>query len=94
MKLMFLKVLMLIRLKLLRSIIFVTITSFRQRVEVQPTISNSCHDVSILSFNINSITISNLHDVNFGCIIFGISINEAIYINIKKFCFEKKTGSF
>ena len=35
-------------------------------------VCNSCHDVSILSFDINNISIANINIVNYPYIIFGI----------------------
>ena len=49
----------------------------------QSSVCNSCHDVlmvciDIMCIAINSITILNIHGVDYYCIIFGISKREAI----------------
>ena len=44
----------------------------------QPTVCNSCHNISMLSFDINNFGVLNIHGVNYHCIILGNSKTEAI----------------
>ena len=44
----------------------------------QSDICNGCHDLLIIFVNLSNITILNIHDANYCCIISGISKNEAI----------------
>ena len=46
----------------------------------QSTVCSDCQDVVMTSIDINSIAIVNIHDVDYHCIIFGISKNKVMYI--------------
>ena len=48
----------------------------------QPAVSGGCHDVLKMSIDTNSIAILNIHNVDYWCIINGISISEAIKMSI------------
>ena len=48
----------------------------------QPNACNACHDILMLSMNLNDITILNVHSANYCCIIYRISKSEAI--NLKQ----------
>ena len=69
---------MLIRQAHQTSVLVATIGTFQRK-----HLSFSCHDVlvvciDIMCIAINSITILNIHGVDYYCIIFGISKREAI----------------
>ena len=67
---MLLKVLMLTRQIHLKSMLLVPIGIFSYKgSRCQPTVSNGCHDVSMLIFDINCITILKIHGVDCRCII-------------------------
>ena len=42
------------------------------------SVCNGCHDILMMSMNLNDIAISNIHGVNYRCIINGISKSEAV----------------
>ena len=44
----------------------------------QPAVCNECHDVLMMLINNDSISILNVHGVDYRCIIAGISNSEAI----------------
>ena len=44
----------------------------------QPAVRNGCHDVLMMSLNINRITILNIYGLYYRCIINGISKSEAM----------------
>ena len=46
----------------------------------------------MLSFDLNNITILNIHGADYNCIIFGMSKDEAIYI-LTNFGLSEKSGS-
>ena len=53
-----------------------------KRYRFESFFCNSCYDVLIMSINIDSIAILNIHDVDYRCIIVRISKSEAInFIN-------------
>ena len=43
-------------------------------------VANGCHDMLIMSMNLNYTTVLNFHGVDYCCIIDGISKGEAINI--------------
>ena len=47
-------------------------------LKFQPNVCNECHDVLMLSINLNNITISDIRIVNYCCIINGISKSDAV----------------
>ena len=51
---------------------------FNHRLKFQDSIFNSCHDLTMLSVNINHIAIITVKDVNYYIIIHNISKSEAI----------------
>ena len=53
-----------------------------KRYRFESFFCNSCYDVLMMSINIDSIGILNIHDVDYRCIIVRISKGEAInFIN-------------
>ena len=53
-----------------------------KRYRFESFFCNSCYDVLMMSINIDSIGILNIHDVDYRCIIVRISKREAInFIN-------------
>ena len=46
----------------------------------QTTVCKSCHKVLMMSIGINNIVILDIYSVDYWCIIFGVSRNQAIYI--------------
>ena len=48
-----------------------------KRFRFQPVVYNGCHDVLMMSMEINNIVILNIHGIDYLCIICGISKNEA-----------------
>ena len=53
-----------------------------KRYRFESFFCNSCYDVLMMSINIDSIVILNIHDVDYRCIIVRISKREAInFIN-------------
>ena len=62
-------------------------------MKFQPSDCNDCHDVLIMSININSTAILNIDVVDYRCIIRGITKNEAINI-LRNYDLSKKSGSF
>ena len=76
---MLLKVLTLIRQVHQRSVLFVTICIFLDKgFKSQSSSCNSCHNVLIMSIDINDTVILNLLSVDFSCSFVGISKSEAI----------------
>ena len=76
---MFLKVLMLIGSQRLKNVLFVTVDMFLdKRVKFQSSVHNGIHNILMMSIDINSILISNIHYGDNCCIIAGISKREAI----------------
>ena len=76
---MLLKVLTLIRQVHQRSVLFVTICIFLDKgFKFQSSSCNSCHNVLIMSIDINDTVILNLLSVDFSCSFVGISKSEAI----------------
>ena len=73
-ELMFLKLLLLIR-------------QLDKGTGFQSSVCNGCQGVLMMSTDINSIIISNIHGVNYPCIIFGIRKKDAIN-SFAKFLFE------
>ena len=49
-----------------------------KRVRFQPAAWNGCHDVLMMSIDFNSITILNIHDFDYRCIIDVITKSEAM----------------
>ena len=72
----------------LKNVLFVTTSIFRQNffflIKFQSSVSNGWHDVLMMSIDINSIVILDIHFVDYCNIIVG---SEAIDL-IKKFWFE------
>ena len=80
-ELLFLKVLMLIRPLFLRSVLFCHYWYFLDKgFRFQPTVCNGCHDVPMLSFDVNDISILSICGLDYCCIIFGIRKNQTAYI--------------
>ena len=48
----------------------------------QPNVCNRCHDLLMMSMNLNDIAILNIRGSNYHCIISGISKNEAINLTL------------
>ena len=46
--------------------------------KLEPHVCNKCHDVLITAYELKNIAILNINLVNFGCILWGISRDEAI----------------
>ena len=46
----------------------------------EPCICNGCHDISMITYELKNITILNVRGVNYRCILWSISENEAINI--------------
>ena len=44
----------------------------------QPYLCNGCHAVSIMAYEIKNIAILNAKDINYRCILWGISRDEAV----------------
>ena len=80
---MFLKLLMLIRQVPLRSVLVITIAIFVQRFQVS--------GFSQLSIDIKNIAILNINEVNYHCIIFGMSENGTMNLS-KNANLSKKSG--
>ena len=59
----------------------------------QTTVCNNCQDVLIMFVDINSIAILNIYDIDYRCIIVGITKSEAIVL-LRNADFSEKTGSF
>ena len=57
-------------------------------LKFQPYVCNGCHDLLVMSMNINGIAILNIHHVDYPCIIKGISKCEAI--NLLKILIKHK----
>ena len=57
---------------------------FLERVRFQSSVCSSCHDVLMISIDINNIPIQNIHGIDYYFIISGISKNETIYIIYNK----------
>ena len=75
----FMKVLILIRQVHLKNPLCVTIGSFLDKgFRFQPTVWSGFHDALMMSININSIAILNIHGVDYRCNVNGISKSEAI----------------
>ena len=60
-----------------------------KRYKFQPDVSKVCHDLLMMSINLRDIAILNIHDVDYCCIINGISKSEAINL-LQKADFIKK----
>ena len=59
----------------------------------QPAICNGCHDVLMVSLNLNDIAILNIHVVILPYIINGINKSEAVNF-LQNANLSKKSGSF
>ena len=70
-KLVILKVLILIRQVHLKIVLF--FVSLDEGFKVQPAVWNGCHDVVVMSIDLNSICVLNIHEDLHGYIIIGIS---------------------
>ena len=44
----------------------------------EPHVSNKCHDVLMTAYELKNIAVLNVKGVNFRCILWGISRNEAV----------------
>ena len=44
----------------------------------EPCICNGCHDISMITYELKNITILNVRGVNYRCILWSISENEAV----------------
>ena len=53
-------------------------------LKFQPGICNGCYDVLMMSINLNDIAISNIHGIDYCCIISGTSKSEAVNLLQKK----------
>ena len=49
-----------------------------KRFKFQLYLCNECHDLLMMSINLNDIAILNIHDVDYCCIISGITKNKAV----------------
>ena len=47
-------------------------------LKFQPSVCNCCHDLLMMSMNLNNIAILNIHGVDYRFVINGISKSEAI----------------
>ena len=77
----FLKELILIRQANQKNVIFVTIDIWYfldKGFKFQPNISNGCHDLLMMSMNLNNIANLTIHGADYCCIISGISKNEVV----------------
>ena len=98
-ELMFQKVLMLIRQVHLKSVLFVTIGIFRTKslgFNQLSAMTISCHDVLMMSIDLNNIIILNIHGTDYRCITDGITKSEAVNLLRKmykdvKMCKENTT---
>ena len=77
-KLMFLKELMLIKQVIQKSVKFVTIGIFKQRVKFQPYICSKCHVLLMMPMNLSDIAILKIKNADYCCIISEISKSKAI----------------
>ena len=78
---MFLKVLMLIKQAILKSVLFVLKLFVLHLVldkgfKFQPALCNGCHNLLMMYMDLNSIAILNVHGHDYQCIINGISKSE------------------
>ena len=80
-ELMFQKVLMLIRQVHLKSVLYVTIGISRTKslgFNQLSAMTISCHDVLMMSIDLNNIIILNIHGTDYRCITDGITKSEAV----------------
>ena len=52
----------------------------KKRFRFQQTVCIGCRDILVISISINIISILNIHDVDYYCIILGIGKGEVIYL--------------
>ena len=79
---MFLKVLILIRQVHLKNALFVTIGILKKRFWFQPSVCADCHDILMLSLDVNSIVILNIDSHDYRC--FNVVISKDKVINLFK----------
>ena len=60
---------------------------FNHGFKFQDSVCNSCHDLTMLCFNIGDISIITVKGVDYRCIIHGISKYKAIH-SLKKYVLE------
>ena len=61
-------------------------------LKFQSSFYNGCHDALVMSVDINSIVVLDIHYVDYCCIIIGITKSEAIDL-MKNTAVSKKSGS-
>ena len=88
----FLKILTLIRQVHQKSALFATLVFFAG-FKFQPVVCNGCHDVLMISIDLDSITILNIHGVDYLCVINGMSKSEAIIFFKKIADLREKNGT-
>ena len=81
-ELLFLKVLILIRQVHLKNALFVTIGILKKRFWFQPSVCADCHDILMLSLDVNSIVILNIDSHDYRC--FNVVISKDKVINLFK----------
>ena len=81
-ELMFLKVLILIRQVHLKNALFVTIGILKKRFWFQPSVCVDCHDILMLSLDVNKIVILNIDSHDYRC--FNVVISKDKVINLFK----------
>ena len=75
----FLKELIIIKQKLKNSVMFVAISIFLEKgFKFQSYVCNDCHDVLMMSINLNDIAILNIINADYCCTISGIRKGEAV----------------
>ena len=53
---------------------------FEKGFKFQPNVCNGCHDVLMMSMNLNDTAILNIHNFDYRCIVYGISKSEAVHL--------------
>ena len=60
---------------------------------LQPDVCNGCHDVLMMSMNLNDIAVLNIHGLDYRCIINRISESEAVNL-LQNADLSEKSGTF
>ena len=83
--------LMLIKRVHQKSVIVVTICIVLDKgIKFQTNICNGCHDILMVTININDIAISSIHDADYHCFVSGISKNDAVNLLQNAYLTEKR----
>ena len=62
----------------LKECIFCHYWYFKDSFKFQPYLCNGCHAVSMMAYELKNIAILNAKDVDYRCILWGISRDEAV----------------